>query len=1064
MVPTPRNGDDTTSGGGGKTSPSSSDDKPPSPKRLKLGNGDGSDDKPKGECEISPVDSGECDAAPVSGDRKIEATATLKALPPLGLKLDMGSLFSDFRKDMKPWCKLLSQSAQYPNISICKGSCTVGSAKTCDIILNDQRAFSTLGIITRQQTDKGSVAVLVMKGIRCFLNSGDDVLFRVPEGASCNFIYQKMPEVGVDGTGKTLQSEGRAGEPSDATTHASIKSPQAPEKPAELNVDGLEGNFSVNNDSDCGEVSHKNEDSKLEMLDEINQPMRTSQQPSTSGNDLRSAKFREYIEAGIVDGQSLGISFKNFPYYLSEKTKNVLISASYIHLKKKEYVAYTSGLSTLNPRILLSGPTGSEIYQETLAKALANYFEAKLLIFDSYPILGSPTAKEMDSLKDGLASEKSCQSLALIDRCKSSDLYEGEKDANSSRPKLEEETLASPLKKGDRVIFYNELQRGPCILRGPLNGTTGKVTLVFGDNPSAKVGIIFDKPIPDGVDLGDLCEKGYGFFCKATDLQFKSSGSEDLAKLLINTLFQVVLAESRTCPFILFLKDAEKFVVRNSDSYSAFKSQLEHLPQNVIVIGSQTHTEFGKEKKIGLLRKEDKEVPKETKLLTKLFVNTITIHTPQEDNLLTSWNHQLERDAVTLKMKANCNHLRMTLERFGMECEGIETMRLKDLTLQSDSAEKIVGLAFSDYVRRNPDADPNSKVILSLDSIEFGIGILQKPTSSKNSLKDIVTENKFEQQLLSDVIPPSNIGVTFDDIGALENVKDTLKELVMLPLQRPELFCKGKLTKPCKGILLFGPPGTGKTMVAKAVATEAGANFINISMSSIGSMYFSDGEKYVKAVFSLASKISPSVIFVDEVDSLLGQRKSQGEHETTRKMKNEFMINWDGLRSKEKERVLVLAATNRPYDLDDAVIRRLPRRLMVGLPDAKNRAKILKVMLAKEDLSADIDLDGVARMTDGYSGSDLKNLCVSAAHRPLKEMLEKEKSEREAALAEGKVPPALKGSSDIRALNMQDFRSARDQVCASVQSESVSMKELRQWNDLYGEGGSRKKDSHSYFM
>jgi len=286
----------------------------------------------------------------------------------------------------------------------------------------------------------------------------------------------------------------------------------------------------------------------------------------------------------------------------------------------------------------------------------------------------------------------------------------------------------------------------------------------------------------------------------------------------------------------------------------------------------------------------------------------------------------------------------------------------------------------------------------------------------------------------------------------------------MLPLQRPELFSKGQLMKPCKGILLFGPPGTGKTMLAKAVATEAGANFINISMSSIASKWFGEGEKYVKAVFSLASKISPSVIFVDEVDGMLGRRENPGEHEAMRKMKNEFMVNWDGLRTKVKERVLVLAATNRPFDLDEAVVRRLPRRLMVNLPDAPNRKKILSVILAKEDLADDVDLEALANLTDGYSGSDLKNLCITAAHCPIREILEREKKERTLAEAENRPAPPQCCSGDVRSLKFSDFKHAHEQVCASISSDSNNMNELVQWNDLYGEGGSRQKTSLSYFM
>ncbi|THG22324.1 hypothetical protein TEA_010007 [Camellia sinensis var. sinensis] len=403
------------------------------------------------------------------------------------------------------------------------------------------------------------------------------------------------------------------------------------------------------------------------------------------------------------------------------------------------------------------------------------------------------------------------------------------------------------------------------------------------------------------------------------------------------------------------------------------------------------------------------------------------------------------------------------LNRIGLECDGFETLSIKNQTLTNESAAKAIGWALSHHLMQNPKADADGRLVLSSESIQYGIGILQAIQNESKSLKKSL-KNEFEKRLLADVIPPSDIGLTFDDIGALENVKDTLKELVMLPLQRPELFCKGQLTKPCKGILLFGPPGTGKTMLAKAVATEAGANFINISMSSITSKWFGEGEKYVKAVFSLASKIAPSVVFVDEVDSMLGLSENPGEHEAMRKMKNEFMMNWDGLRTKDTERVLVLAATNRPFDLDEAVIRRLPRRLMVNLPDAPNRGKILKVILAKEDLSPNVDWDSIASMTGGYSGSDLKNLCVTAAHCPIREILEKEKKERAAALSEGKPAPALSGSADIRPLNMDDFKHAHEQVCASVSSESINMTELLQWNELYGKGGSRRKKGLSYFM
>ncbi|KAI5063758.1 hypothetical protein GOP47_0022305 [Adiantum capillus-veneris] len=179
-------------------------------------------------------------------------------------------------------------------------------------------------------------------------------------------------------------------------------------------------------------------------------------------------------------------------------------------------------------------------------------------------------------------------------------------------------------------------------------------------------------------------------------------------------------------------------------------------------------------------------------------------------------------------------------------------------------------------------------------------------------------------------------------------------------------------------------------MLAKAVATEAGASFINVSMSTITSKWFGEDEKNVRALFTLASKVAPTILFIDEVDSMLRQRSRTGEHETMRKIKNEFMAHWDGLRSKSGERILVLAATNRPFDLDDAIIRRFERRIMVYLPNKENREKILNAILSKEAVSDDLDIAELANMTEGYSGSDHKNLCTVAAYRPIRELLKKE--------------------------------------------------------------------------
>ncbi|XP_076903132.1 uncharacterized protein LOC143558105 [Bidens hawaiensis] len=1137
MVSTRRSGSiSNNNNNNNKRSSSSSDQKPPSPKRQKVDNGGASEkstpvvDKEK-ELSSDRAENALPSCGQKDGGEAVAPAASVVVTPiPQGaapVLAEKPRVFHPWKQGQRcevasPWCRLLSQTSLNQSITLYTSTFIIGSSKNSSLVVKDISAV--LCSIKRDEREGGPVAILeskgskgsllvngktVKKGTSCVLNPGDEVVFGSGNHA---YIFQKLPNDLIrprtyvrGGDLKRLHIERRAGDAS-AVTGASILASLSNLRPDLSHLKKVvQTATNLDNDETDGLEVNSATNTGKDSASEIGATETGNAQPAVApGMSVRSAMLKEEILAAIIDGRKVDVSFDDFPYYLSENTKNVLIAASYIHLKHRDQAKYASELPTMNPRILLSGPASSEIYQEMLTKALAHYYGAKLLIFDSHSFLGGSSSKA-ELLKEGSTSNASKRSPGVASTNSELDVTGNENVSHDPQQKLEADfitptagTSKSPtFKLGDRVKFIGSASGGSIYpssssLRGPISGARGRVLLPFEDNSLSKIGVKFDKPISDGVDLGGLCDGGYGFFCSVNELRLDSTGAQDLDKVLISTLFEVVSSESRTIPFILFMKDAEKSIVGSSDSYSTFKDWLEKLPDNVVVIGSQTHTDSRKEKShpggllftkfgsnqtalldfnlpdIGRLHERGKEVPKATKLLTRLFPNKVAIHIPQDENLLASWKQHLDRDAETLKMKGNLNHLRNVLNRSGLECNVLETLCIKDQLLTNESAEKVVGWALSHHLMQHAQADPDAKLVLSNESIQYGVEMLQaiqnESKSLKKSLKDVVTENEFEKRLLGDVIPPSDIGVTFDDIGALEKVKDTLKELVMLPLQRPELFCKGQLTKPCKGILLFGPPGTGKTMLAKAVATEAGANFINISMSSITSKWFGEGEKYVKAVFTLASKISPSVVFVDEVDSMLGRRENPGEHEAMRKMKNEFMVNWDGLRTKDTERVLVLAATNRPFDLDEAVIRRLPRRLMVNLPDAPNRAKILKVILAKEDLSPDVDLDAVANMTEGYSGSDLKNLCVTAAHRPIREIIEKEKKEHAAAIADGKPAPALSESSDIRPLNFDDFKFAHEQVCASVSSESVNMNELVQWNELYGEGGSRRKKALSYFM
>lgn len=245
----------------------------------------------------------------------------------------------------------------------------------------------------------------------------------------------------------------------------------------------------------------------------------------------------------------------------------------------------------------------------------------------------------------------------------------------------------------------------------------------------------------------------------------------------------------------------------------------------------------------------------------------------------------------------------------------------------------------------------------------------------KNLPKGIDPE--FAKQILNDIVIRGD-EVHWDDVAGLETAKKALKEAVVYPFLRPDLFMG--LREPARGMLLFGPPGTGKTMLARAVATESHSTFFSISASSLSSKWHGESEKLVRSLFALARAMAPSIIFVDEIDSLLSSRSSSSEGEASRRSKTEFLIQWSDLqraaagkeqpdkdkREGDPSRVLVLAATNMPWDIDEAARRRFVRRQYIPLPEPEVRKMQLDQLLShqKHDISSE-DLDILVEYTEG---------------------------------------------------------------------------------------------------
>lgn len=247
--------------------------------------------------------------------------------------------------------------------------------------------------------------------------------------------------------------------------------------------------------------------------------------------------------------------------------------------------------------------------------------------------------------------------------------------------------------------------------------------------------------------------------------------------------------------------------------------------------------------------------------------------------------------------------------------------------------------------------------------------------------------NDYELMIASHLVVPADITVSWSDIAGLDTVIQELRESVVLPVQHKDLFKRSKLWQAPKGVLLHGPPGCGKTLIAKATAKEAGMRFINLDVAILTDKWYGESQKLTSAVFSLAAKIEPCIIFIDEIDSFLRSR-NLNDHEATAMMKTQFMMLWDGLSTNNNSTVIVMGATNRPQDLDKAIVRRMPAQFHIGLPSEKQRGDILKLILQSEEISQDVDLNRLSKLTNGFSGSDLREMCRNASVFRMRQLIE----------------------------------------------------------------------------
>ena len=324
------------------------------------------------------------------------------------------------------------------------------------------------------------------------------------------------------------------------------------------------------------------------------------------------------------------------------------------------------------------------------------------------------------------------------------------------------------------------------------------------------------------------------------------------------------------------------------------------------------------------------------------------------------------------------------------------------------------------------DAEVLNSLGVTMDNFKFALG-----NSNPSALRETVVES---------------VNVTWDDIGGLDDIKNELKETVEYPVLHPDQYTKFGLS-PSKGVLFYGPPGTGKTLLAKAVATEVSANFISVKGPELLSMWYGESESNIRDIFDKARAAAPTVVFLDELDSIAKARGNSNDNASDRVV-NQLLTEMDGMNAKKN--VFVIGATNRPDQIDPAILRpgRLDQLIYVPLPDEAGRLSILQAQLRNSPLEPGLDLVSIAKAASGFSGADLSYIAQRAAKFAIKESIEahriseaqKVKSEEDVEMSDVKQDEAEKEADPVPYITKDHFAEAM-----KTAKRSVSDSELRRY-------------------